>query len=586
MRPSASPSAAPVGRPRPENRTPRVLSIRSTGTRRGVPRLLACVAACLLGTLALAPAAHSRTAATQASFEPDTIERRLLRWRREVERGTSPNQSYVVRLQRALATHVGSSPGDTAVWRALLVAATLDGTSDEPFGSVRRPGNATFESLAGWSREQLGALLTSEHASSMSTWALGRVVAAMPSGRRRDSFPTIVDRRAVLRALWQSGNERMRVPLLAVGRRGDDPLRPDALRVLAAWSMRHGADEAIDLFLVELLGRKFDRATRPHPYTVLLQRLGEGNTPLQPRARAKLSERVGLMLLANDWRDAARALRLSAGFPLEERVPILLDALNVWHARSQSGREVPGLVRVQGDIVRALRELSDQHHGPYPGPWIDWWVRVRQGESPMPGSPEFLAARARRAEQGGSVAPGFFGIRPETDRFTFVLDLSGSMKQNYGTTERTRYLEAVDQLVRFLQAAPKGSEFNVVLFGTGAVALSDEPIPLDAESLADTRDELIRIQPLGATQLRPGIETALRLDDDGLPVLDGATPDTVIVLCDGATEEGPAWVGPMLERVLPIHPVQFHCVLLGHRGDGALRRLAESSGGKLVRVGA
>ncbi|MEO0866578.1 MAG: hypothetical protein AAFY39_18815, partial [Pseudomonadota bacterium] len=62
-----------------------------------------------------------------------------------------------------------------------------------------------------------------------------------------------------------------------------------------------------------------------------------------------------------------------------------------------------------------------------------------------------------------------------------------------------------------------------------------------------TVDGLLIDDPdLGATQLRPGIETALRLDDDGLPVLDGATPDTVIVLCDGATEEGPAWVGPML----------------------------------------
>ncbi|MEL6714796.1 MAG: hypothetical protein AAFP86_13525, partial [Planctomycetota bacterium] len=296
----------------------------------------------------------------------------------------------MLRLQRALATHVGSSPGETAVWRALLVAATLDGTSNEPFGSLRRPGNATFEGLAGWSREQLGTLLRSEHSVEMSTWALGSVVAAMPSDRRRKSFPTIVDRRAVLRALWESGTERMRVPLLAIGRRDGDPLRPDVLRVLAAWSTRHGADEAVDLFLVELLGRKFDRAARPHPYTVLLQRLAAGSTPLEPRARAKLSERVGLLLLANDWRDAARALRLSAGFPLDERVPILLDALNVWHTRSQSGREVPGLVRVQGDIVRALRELSDQHHGPYPKPWIDWWVRVRQGDSPMPGSPEFL----------------------------------------------------------------------------------------------------------------------------------------------------------------------------------------------------
>ena len=203
----------------------------------------------------------------------------------------------------------------------------------------------------------------------------------------------------------------------------------------------------------------------------------------------------------------------------------------------------------------------------------------------MPGSDEFIALMRRRAERPESTA-GFFGIRPESDRFTFVVDLSGSMRQNFGTTERSRYVEAIDQMVRFLHAAPKGTQFNVYLFNSGVYQLSRKSIEVDAKSLAEVRSSLLEFNPQGGTGLRPAIEAALHIGEDGLPDFESFEADTVVVLCDGATNEGMGWVEGVLDRVLPEVPVIFHCVLLGHKGDGALRQLAELSGGRLVRVGA
>jgi hypothetical protein len=77
----------------------------------------------------------------------------------------------------------------------------------------------------------------------------------------------------------------------------------------------------------------------------------------------------------------------------------------------------------------------------------------------------------------------------------------------------------------------------------------------------------------------------LRLDRSGTPNLERLEEDTVIVLCDGATAEGPGWVAPLLERVGAASAVAFHCVQLGSGGgDGALRLLAELSGGEYVET--
>lgn len=424
-----------------------------------------------------------------------------------------------------------------------------------------------------------------------SPWALTRVLAAHPAaGRRRagsgrrDFVPTLEDRRAALSYLEQERLPSLRVALLAVGRRADDPLRPDVLGALGRWSRTVGPDAAVDLFLVQLLGTSFDRSAHPHPYNIVLDRLSPGAEPLAERARRLLSGRVGAMLLSADWREGARAIRLSTGFPARERVPMLLDALTVWEQRVNAGQDLDGVMRIQGDLVRALREISGRSHGKQPGPWIRWWVQVRQGMLPMPGTPEFGAQRRDREAEPRSTA-SFFGLRPETDRVTFVIDHSGSMNTGFATSDDSRYVEAVEQMMRFLQGAPEGTLFSTILFSDKPTSSGETLDPATPKMLDLARRDLLGRKPRGGTNLRPAIIQALALDARGFPRTEILKADTIIVLCDGMTSGGKSWVQPMLNKVLPIHPVVFHCVHLGPTSDGVLEALAKGSGGSYLRVG-
>ncbi|MEM9380303.1 MAG: VWA domain-containing protein [Planctomycetota bacterium] len=471
---------------------------------------------------------------------------------------------------------IGENPDSVRAWRLALLLSALDG-SGEGLLHIAEAG-----------RRELTGLLDGPTSARVRRWALADVVAAVgvedDDSGRRSWVPSVKERRVCLELLGQRKVRGLRTALLTVARRAEDPLRYESFSALARWSDRYGPDEAIDLFLVQQLGARFDVRERPHPVNVVLERLDSSEEPLAPRALVLLRERLEQMLLSTDWREPALALRLARGIPLEERIPILLDALSVWDRRSRAGREYSGLVRVRADLVRELRDISGRFHGPRPAPWIDWWVRVRQGKEPMPGTPEFERARRERSAEPRSTA-SFFGIRPESDRITFVIDFSGSMAQGWGTTDHSRFEEAVDQMMRFLQGAPPSTRFNVMLFSSSPLLSSPELVPATTSNLELARASLLEREPSGGTNLKPAIELALKLDRRGEPDLDALEADTIIVLCDGETSEGARWVRPLLRRVLPMHPVVFHTVHLGVRDDGALEALAEASGGSFLRVG-
>ncbi|WP_419191223.1 vWA domain-containing protein [Saltatorellus ferox] len=426
-------------------------------------------------------------------------------------------------------------------------------------------------------------------------WGLMEIVAwdsSQNESRRpgSDWRPTTRERRLMLELLAGQKVEKLRGPLLAIARRDADPLREAALGHLARWATDFEPDEVVDLFLVKLLGRSSDYRHGPQPMNVILERIDSSDVPLGVRAQEALRSRIAQLLISPDWRNAAIGLRLSAGLDVSNRVPMLLDGLNVWNQRHLSKRPFTSMVRIRGDLVRALRGISDLKHGPQPGPWIDWWVEVRQGKRPMPGTAEFEEERsARRAEPRSSA--GFFGLKPTTDRVTFIIDHSGSMDNTWGTTDRTRYEQAIDQMLRFLQGSEPGTEFNVILFDDVPLRSSLGLVEATPENLERARKSLLDRSPGGSTHLRPAIELALGLGPDGLPVPleegsdGGSLADTIVVLCDGATAEGARWVEPVLKRALPLYPVVFHTVHLGPSDDGALSALARISGGEFMRVG-
>ena len=537
-----------------------------------VLKLAAFTVAALVFTAPLSQAAPPALIRCTQSGATELLDQ-LDRWIAAPRDWKGPSDAAASRFGDDVERVLGGVAGPPTFALALRLTSAPSSFRRAPFG----------RSLPGEGKRHLERQLAGNDPGALELWLVTRVVAARgPSGAA--FTPTLEERRLAISLLERAEVAHLRTALLTVARRVDDPLRGHAIQVLSRWAERSGEDESVDGFLVELLGEQFDPRTSPHPFNIMLARLRSADAPLAPRARQRLSARVAGMMISGDWRDVARGVRLSEGFPLDERVPMLLDALNVWHRRAKSGRKLEGLARSRGDLVRALRTLSGRFHGPQPGPWIDWWIQVRKGELPRPGSAAFEAERRRRASEPRSTA-SFFGVRPETDRVTFVIDFSGSMSTGFGTDGRTRYVEAVEQMMRFLQGAPEDCRFSVILFSDETVSTGDELLTNDIKTLEKIRGELLAREPGGGTRLAPAVREALKIGSGGYPDLESLQADTIVVLCDGETERGPRWVQPTLERVLPHHPLVFHCVHLGGRGDGTLRALAEGSGGSYLRVG-
>ena len=177
----------------------------------------------------------------------------------------------------------------------------------------------------------------------------------------------------------------------------------------------------------------------------MLARLRLPMRPWRPRPSAA----VGSRRRDGDPQRLARrgqGVRLSEGFPLDERVPMLLDALNVWHRRAES------------ETIEASRAAGGSHAGaavaqralrPTARPLDRMVDRVRRESSraraAQPSRPSVAAAQASRAPRRASSA---FAPRPTEDPSS----TTPARCPPASTDGRTRYVEAVEQMMRFLQA--------------------------------------------------------------------------------------------------------------------------------------
>jgi len=304
----------------------------------------------------------------------------------------------------------------------------------------------------------------------------------------------------------------------------------------------------------------------------LVSHLDKSGDELSEMALDRLRQICGLLYVSEDWRDAARARPLVKSLDSRRAIPLLIEALAVWDRR---GAEGTGSKRILYEILDELRRVSGRSIGPVPARWLSWWQAVLEGRVELPDQIE---------EDGEFVSrPAFFGLRPVSDKVMFVVDRSGSMDWTFGTAGRPRYAEAVDQLLAFLEQSGPDTQFGIVLFSDDGVRWRSELTRATEQNLAAARKWLERKQPDGATHLYDGISTALRLDRRGKIDLRRVDVDTVIVLCDGETSEGPGWVRPWLEAENEVAQLVFHCAQIGSAGDGTLEALAAGSGGDFVR---
>lgn len=395
------------------------------------------------------------------------------------------------------------------------------------------------------------------------------------AGRVGDGPHPLGRRAAACEVLAGSPTGTATLALLATTRPAPPELEvPPELLDAAVSALAGRESDGVHLRLIYLLGAADAGSVRMH--RSLLEkhfrsiRLEKEDT----RVSSSVEAHVLPALASTDWRRASRAVAVSRCLPDERALPILIDALEDWLARADDpARPVR---RVQGELASELERRSGRRYGPRPERWRALLEGWRRGETPLAG------------ESGAPLHPtesGFFGLRPSTDRVTFLLDCSGSMEARFGSARGpSRLEEAAGQMRTLLEQLGPRTRFNVVVFADGARRWRETLAPAEEDALRAATRFVLRTGAGGGTRLQEGVRLALHLGEDGRPDLEALEADTVIVLCDGGTQEGPGWIAPFLQEANEDARVVFHAVQLGQGGDGALEALCAGSGGEFVRV--
>ncbi len=541
------------------------------------PRAALAASLCVAALLSSASASHATSAAwaeasrlARGSIAPQTRDDaplRAARWlaqaQREGERMPPERLTALQPIVADLRILVASQPGQrTAAALALLDIASL---------APRRARGRWASPLEDASALAFEALERGLDIDSEERFA----ITLAEQAAARDTKTPLARRRAALEALR---GRRIEATLAGVLSALEDPareVRDAAADALAGWDHPQVHQALIGQWLRIRADLRWSgtRAVERHFAALRLPR----DSPLE---RA-LFDAVRLDLVGRDWRAVLRALRASAALDNALAVPMLIESLGLWLGRRQAweasgaraqraGRDGVS-IRVEHEFVAALERRSGKRIGPYPERWSRWWRSARDEPATEDGDAPRNTTRA-----------GFYGLRPATDRVCFVLDRSGSMEWGR-PNESSRYARALAEMERFLRDLGPGARFRVVLFSSKLEVWKDELVPANPASIGEALQWAGYHKPDGGTELRRAIEHVLRLDRAGEPVLARLEEDTVIVLCDGATAEGPSWIEPLFERVGSAACVAFHCVMIGRgQGDGALRALAEQSGGAYV----
>ncbi|MFT5049742.1 MAG: hypothetical protein ACI8QZ_001135 [Chlamydiales bacterium] len=349
------------------------------------------------------------------------------------------------------------------------------------------------------------------------------------------------------------------------------------VREAAVWSLAGRQLDSVHTMCLRLL-QKEDFEAQSAIFPALEYHFQHSRLALESPVNAGLFEYVRTHIGLPDWRLAVHSINVSKALETSIVVPLLIDAFDLWVERANAGEPVR---RVLNDLVESLQQRSGMRLGAHPGRWRTWWKGVQAGQVPVHDS---------GSDQGMTEA-SFFGLRPLTDRVVFLIDHSGSMDARIAprdgrtaSSDWTRYEEAVAQMISLLERMGPRTRFNVVLFDDTPERWQERLQGATPGRLKAARTWLLSRHPKGGTFLRQGFEAAIGLKRGGKIDLDKTEADTVIVLCDGQTAEGSAWVLPLLKRTLSQSRWIVHCVQLGSFGDDTLEILAETTGGEHVRL--
>jgi hypothetical protein len=433
----------------------------------------------------------------------------------------------------------------------LLVAAAI---AEDPFGKAKAPlwiKAVADQALVRWFAEQ-APLRKSIAERCLGADVLGRctgelqTIAAAGLGKLLLQKEPEVVRSAAL-ALAQLGPQQALAPLQKLLAGKED------WQVAAALVALHAMRKDEPAWRTELLTQcdskqPSARATALH----LLAQLPVGDhAPLVAAAGANLTHKQWPVRSAAI--DLLRSLRTAAG------VPPLFERLD-----AEQGR-------LRQDLVEALEDLTRLQF-PTTAAWQQWWQQERTNFRVADRRAAVAEGDRGAPKQGAKATVSYWNLPVHSDRVTFVVDVSGSMAQPFGTGGGTRLDEAKRQLVRVLGLLGSKAKGNVVTFAESARGFAETLQPLD-----DRRQKAITtfaeaMVSKGPTNVHDGLQRAFA----------DAEVDTIFLLTDGQPSSGPVVDEEALLALAARwnlgRSVRIHTVALGGKSR-FLERLAQQSGG-------
>lgn len=208
-------------------------------------------------------------------------------------------------------------------------------------------------------------------------------------------------------------------------------------------------------------------------------------------------------------------------------------------------RAVPKLIerlgledgRLKRRIADVLWQLTAQPLEDDPVRWQGWW---KEAEAKFEVATEKQlnqaeADRERRRLSERTVAKSkFFGIRVESRRVIFIIDVSGSMLESmYGRYVGKRGAARIDvakqELSQAIANLEPGTLFNVLAFSSSVAAWQKERVvPFDDASKAAALEWIDRLGANGATNLYDSVKIAFADPD----------VDTIFIMSDGEPTNG------------------------------------------------
>ena len=171
---------------------------------------------------------------------------------------------------------------------------------------------------------------------------------------------------------------------------------------------------------------------------------------------------------------------------------------------------------------------------------------------------------------GGGGGTSFFGVEAEGSRFSYIVDMSGSMSSPIDKWNR-----AAAELISSIEELSEGAMFQVVLYSGDAFPLENkkEWSEANARNKKWARTSITRVTPTGATNPSPAFHVVFA---------SRPRPDAIYFMTDGEFNES---VVGEIDAMNAELQVPIHCITFGdRRAEPMMREIARRSGGTYTHV--